>query len=150
MTKAPKSNSGKAPPASEKTLFSFPFNVLPFQPMEVGGTDMMSQWKNMNRFFMDWMVNVQEETGRFVTHRFEQEFEYQKRLLSCRTPEEYWDACTGFAGQAFTDYSEEATKLVGMADQFQQAASGHLGKEAMPTKTKATASTDDVMPLSAE
>lgn len=140
MSKTPRAKTAPSSDTSEKTPFAFPFHAF-----ENGGDQAMRAWTDMNQTIIAGMVKVQEETSRFIAYRLQQDIEQQKRLLTCTTPTEFFEACAGFANQAIRDYSDEANRMAEIAGNMSHVGS-KLGDELVEAAPHARDSAAEAKP----
>ena len=82
-----------------------PFEM--FQSM-TGAFAIWGQWAQQNTVAA---ATVRNEWYGFLQHRLQQDMAYASKLLTCRTPEEYWSTQANFWQQAAQDYQKEMSEL---------------------------------------
>lgn len=125
--------------ASVDAQAAAPFDLLHGQAAQ--GYD---AWIRMNQNLIEGVVRLQQEAGRFVARRLEQDLARQRDFLACRTPEDVWQAYAGFAQQAVADYAAEAEQLSKIAAEVQttcagfgEIVAGQMARPVDPATTKA-------------
>ena len=91
-----------------------------------GGTGHgLDAWMRLNRAVLEGAVRVQQEAGRFMAQRLEEDLRRQQQILACRSPQDALEVYAGFARQAVDDYSAQAGRLSEIAAEIQHACAGY-------------------------
>lgn len=112
----------KPKPGRPAAIAGFP--GLPMEAFPTGHGHAVAAWMSLNRALLEGVGKLQQETSRFVVQRLEDDMARQQRLLACRTPQDFWEACADFARQTMQDYSEEAGRLSEIAAEVQYSCTG--------------------------
>lgn len=100
------------------------FPGLPLDAFTPGHGHAVAAWIAFNRAVIEGVGRLQQETSRFVVRRLEDDIARQQRMLACRSPEDFWQACADFTQQAVRDYNDEAGRLSEIAAEMQYACTG--------------------------
>ena len=106
--------SRAAEKAAQPSPFGFGFGALPN-----GSSDVFTTWMAVNQTMLAGFSKMQEEAGRFLTRRLQDDLERQQELMACSTPEQMWQVYQTFVQQMMTDYAEEAKRQAEIAGEMQ-------------------------------
>lgn len=140
MTKTPGTRRAADGDTATVPLFTFP---LP--GVATGNGDAFGAWTEMNRSLLAKCGDLQQETVRFLTQRFEDDIRWQGELVTSRSPAEAAEIMAVHINKMITDYSKEARRLTEIATEA-QAACAEFGNTVATAMAKAEAAIPDHPP----
>jgi len=92
--------------------------------MKVNAHNMEALAKSYGSFF-ERVGKINGETLNFCVERWKEEFEMPTKIAQCHAPEEIAEAYTNFYSKMFSDYNEQARRVMDLV--------GEVSKEGFPS-----------------
>ncbi len=122
----------RKPAETGEALPEMPFSLDMMMGLNGQGFDTA---KDLRETTAAGMQSWNEGISRFVTARIEQDMEFMRSLMSCRSPREVTECEVAFMQKAIMQYAEQTSHMLGLAARLQEQYWSGIEAASKPKKT---------------